>query len=117
MSTVLLLPTVKYTVGEEYTPNYDPRTITYFIPVINWSFLTVQIKGWTDNTYDLVHSHTAFFRDYNDDFTVIGIDFLINRSNGKIKIANVKSIDISSNGAYIHQIESIDGIGLHGVIS
>ena len=104
MSTVLLLPTVKYTVGEEYTPNYDPRTITYFIPVINWSFLTVQIKGWTDNTYDLVHSHTAFFRDYNDDFTVIGIDFLINRSNGKIKIANVKSIDISSNGAYIHQI-------------
>ena len=117
MSIVLLMPTTEYIVGEEYTPERDPRTINYFIPVINWTNSPIQAKGWNDDTYDRIHSYAIFFRDYDDIFTVIIIDFFINRSNGKIKISNAKHIDITSAGVGIYEINKIGGIGLNGIIS
>ena len=115
MSIINLFDTGEYSINIEYTPKHNPRDFTYFVPIINWSACSIEIKGWHDDIYDGIDCFNMFPGD--NEVSLIYMMFLINRSNGNIKISKINQIILSDGGNRYISHEKMAGVSIYGVKS
>lgn len=115
MSVINLFDTGEYSINIEYTPKHNPRDFTYFVPIINWSACSIEIKGWHDDIYDGIDCFNMFPGD--NEVSLIYMMFLINRSNGNIKISKINQIILSDGGNRYISHEKMTGVAIYGVKS
>ena len=115
MSIINLFDTGEYSINIEYTPKHNPRDFTYFVPIINWSACSIEIKGWHDDIYDGIDCFNMFPGD--NEVSLIYMMFLINRSNGNIKISKINQIILSDGGNRYISHEKMTGVAIYGVKS